>query len=1093
MSKKPLAEFVSVAESFQRAMRIDRDFAAGAIQAISEYVPQGTGIHTLSMMADHIEGSRQRAFTWTGPYGSGKSSLALLLSSLTSAGTSRDLALKRLALPKDSPVIRVFGSGEGWTVYPLTGRQGSLTADLANVFNVAPDGRAVIVALRDIAENLPSSSGLLLIIDELGKYLEADCASENTYLLQEIAETFNRTEKKTVIVGILHQAVDVYSSRLPKMLRDEWDKVKGRFVDMPLLSSTDEVLELLGRAIQSNCVVDHPFFASAVKKTAAEYADRRMRDENHIHALLTACWPLNPVVALLLGPVSRRRFSQNERSIYSFLGSREPFGFKDFLLTHDDSALYSPDMYWDYLKANFDAAIQSTADGHRWITSVNAVDRVERLGTAKHVALFKSLALLELVRSGTGLEASLSLLAASLCLSQSETKPLLDDLIKWKVAIEKHHVNGYAVFDGSDFNIEEAVADELSRQGGLDSRILEALLKLSPVVCRNHYMRTGTLRWFDRVVLPIEDLERWYDRLRDDNGTTGTFVLMIPDCSTDEGNARSVLETAVSKISLRQSNGMRIIPGVPYNGGTLRALLSELQALGEIAKRPELEGDATARREVASRISQSHDLLTSALSDAFAHALWQITERGQRASHKPSDLKSIATDVASIDYPSSPIIQNELINRDYLSSNVGSARRNLMKSMLLNEAQEELGYSGYPPDYALYLSLLKDIHCFDDQSKQWRFKTQNETEQFGDFWLMTDKFLAGKEFVSVKDLYEFWRTPPFGLRWGSMPILALAYLLANKDRIAVYENHAFVPTLSEAILDEWLADPNRIELRAISSDEEHDQYLRLLSASVSSYLGEPCSQVPLDVARGIVRIVVLSPKWTQNSTKLSPQTLKFKQIVLKASDPIQLLFKDLPFIFGTEDPEQLVKAFNEAMREYLTAMPEMIDRIRHLIISSVNASENDLEKLRSRATALRDLCGQLTLENYITRLEKFSGSQSEVEGLISFGCNKPPMRWTDADIKIAETKLTQLALEFRKLEAVAHLRGRKTSQRTFNLVMGGGDGDINEVIELNDSELTEVQNLSVKLSDILSGNNRSIALAALAEAGWAVVHRKQEE
>ena len=47
--------------------------------------------------------------------------------------------------------------------------------------------------------------------------------------------------------------------------------------------------------------------------------------------MLEACWPLHPVVACLLGPISRRRFGQNQRSIFGFLNSSEPHGFQDFL------------------------------------------------------------------------------------------------------------------------------------------------------------------------------------------------------------------------------------------------------------------------------------------------------------------------------------------------------------------------------------------------------------------------------------------------------------------------------------------------------------------------------------------------------------------------------------------------------------------------------------------------------------------------------------------------------------------------------------------------------------------------------------------
>ena len=47
--------------------------------------PQSSAV-VLETMAQHLSGSGQGAFTWTGPYGSGKSSLVVALSALAGKG-----------------------------------------------------------------------------------------------------------------------------------------------------------------------------------------------------------------------------------------------------------------------------------------------------------------------------------------------------------------------------------------------------------------------------------------------------------------------------------------------------------------------------------------------------------------------------------------------------------------------------------------------------------------------------------------------------------------------------------------------------------------------------------------------------------------------------------------------------------------------------------------------------------------------------------------------------------------------------------------------------------------------------------------------
>ena len=75
---------VSINGQFQRSKRLDSD------KLDDGYVLLGTGRQALEIMASNIVESPQRAFTWTGPYGCGKSSLALLLTCLLYTSDAAD-------------------------------------------------------------------------------------------------------------------------------------------------------------------------------------------------------------------------------------------------------------------------------------------------------------------------------------------------------------------------------------------------------------------------------------------------------------------------------------------------------------------------------------------------------------------------------------------------------------------------------------------------------------------------------------------------------------------------------------------------------------------------------------------------------------------------------------------------------------------------------------------------------------------------------------------------------------------------------------------------------------------------------------------
>ena len=206
--------------------------------------------------------------------------------------------------------------------------------------------KAVLDALSAIAMRHPrAGGGLAVFIDELGKFLES-AARDGTdiHLFQQLAERASRSGGRLLVVGILHQAFEEYAHRLSRETRDEWAKIQGRFVDLPINADGNEQIDLLARAIQSDCRLEQ------VRALCGEFANLVQGNvPPGLGATLANCWPLHPATACLLGPLSRRRFGQNQRSLFGFLNSAEPGGFRDFLSNASECDLYTPDRLWGLL------------------------------------------------------------------------------------------------------------------------------------------------------------------------------------------------------------------------------------------------------------------------------------------------------------------------------------------------------------------------------------------------------------------------------------------------------------------------------------------------------------------------------------------------------------------------------------------------------------------------------------------------------------------------------------------------------------------------------------------------------------------------
>ena len=192
--------------------------------------------------------------------------------------------------------------------------------------------------------------GFILFIDEMGKLLEAAAHGKgDVFFFQQLAE-FAARKGRLLIVGVLHLAFNEYSGRLPQEAKREWLKVAGRFNDLSLNISGEEQLELISRAIEveSGKSRPNPKHCEAV---ASEIQSKRRGTSPSLAQTLEACWPLHPATAALIGPLSKRQFGQNQRSIFGFLNSAEISGFRDFLnKSNSINDVYSPWDFWDYLQ-----------------------------------------------------------------------------------------------------------------------------------------------------------------------------------------------------------------------------------------------------------------------------------------------------------------------------------------------------------------------------------------------------------------------------------------------------------------------------------------------------------------------------------------------------------------------------------------------------------------------------------------------------------------------------------------------------------------------------------------------------------------------
>ncbi|MGE3538660.1 MAG: ATP-binding protein [Candidatus Tectimicrobiota bacterium] len=1107
-----LTHRVHIARRFQRSIRIDSDLYDS--QALEGFICPKSSSDVLLSMARHVHETGHGAFTWTGPYGSGKSSLVIALSALLSGDETLQKAAT-IALGQETAnalLASLPPLSKGWQVIPVVGRRDHPARVIGEAIEESalldPKGQItewtdtrIVSVLVDAAHREPrNKGGLILFIDEMGKFLESAAGQgSDIYLFQQLAEAASRSHQRLLIIGVLHQAFEEYANRLSREMRDEWSKIQGRFIDLAVNTAGEEQIELLSRAIVCDHEPSEPGELTAA--VAEEVRRQRPAASKYLGTTLEACWPLHPVVACLLGPISRRRFGQNQRSLFGFLNSAEPYGFQDFLRQATDGDLYQLHQLWDYLKANLEPAILASPDGHRWALAADAIERCEATGSNRlHLTLLKAVALLDLFKDRSGFVPTFDLLR--ICVPderEDDVRNALDQLQGKSFILFRKFNDAYGIYAGSDFDIDHALESALERVKDIDFTALKRLAGIQPVLAKRHYHQTGALRWFDVDLIAAGELVRHAANYNPKNGTIGQFLLAIPT----EGESEELMQKYCREAA-RQAKEWDIVAGFSRLSWAITGLARDLIALEQVRdESPELGGDAIARREVRARLASLQGQLEEELHRAFDNATWYLKHKhAKRWRH--AELNSVASDLAGRRFEQTPKLHNELLNRVKPSSSAIAAQNALLNRMVTQEGVPRLGIEGFPAEGGLFASVLEATGLYAQTPNGWRFMRPAsngvDPSNLGPLWDAAEACLNenADRTVTVSALYDLWRQPPYGVKEGLMPILAVAFIQSRRETIALYRQGVFQARFTDLDVEYLANDASDVQLRWMNLSEISRRLLSAM-AEIVRELDEQNSLshlAPIDVARGLIAIYDGLHPYMHRTMRLSSNAVRVRSVFKQANDPNKFLFDDIPDILSTKadlaseaDLQRIVVSVREGLEELVQSYSTMLSRLRDTMLAELqvpNASPQALVELRARAENIRQLAGDFRLDAFVGRLTRFEGTQADIEGIASLAANKPPRDWVDPDLDRAAVEIADMAQRFIRAEAFARVKGRTDKRHAMAVVVGinGRPGPVHEEFDIMDTDQAAVEDLIARVEHALEDahpKRKNIILAALAE------------
>ena len=1076
-----LADVFTVDRRYSRSVNLERDMRSAA--SLAGYILSDRNYaHLARILTRTCVHNQPRAWTVTGLYGTGKSAFANVILGLfgDSDSPTHTVALQTVKSqpnydarlfkmfrsrvgsrglvraaataarePLVNTVIRALNNGvtEFWE--SAKGARPAAYHEVLRTYGQVERGTKVpqeraLTLLREVA--VASRSGVILIIDELGKCLEhaADNVQEDgLYLLQQLAELpAEKTAPIIYTVGILHQAFTEYAQVLPNTQQREWAKVQGRFEDVPFYESPTYVTKLLGRAISCNARAS---FARNVKQQASDWHRHLQR-----HTLFSelsakdcaALYPLHPIAAVVL-PYLAERFAQNDRSIFSFLTSDEPLSFKTFLETQEAGpdrlvSVKVHDLY-DYFVESLGMGMTSHHLFQRWTEIQSAVADAEAYG-ADHQRMLKTIGILNLISSAASCKATPEIALYAMVddpdeLSLTDWKRVISDLTSKGVITHRKQVNELRIWHGTDFDIEAAVQRQLGHSKTASAELMRRYWQLAPIVASRHSYRTGTLRYFDRRFFDIESM---------------AGVQQLLDTEAD-GVLFYWLDDSVPPIDLlaEQPTPKPIVVLAPQAHAKLRDAINGFVALNKVLEHsPEIRTDGVARKELAYRLRLAKDILDSALQQAFrmdqvkcsALLSGHTAQRGQEMS-----LSALCTGLCDQAYSASPILANELINRRTLSSQAAKARRQLMAYMVENEGLPQLGIDGYGPERSMFESVFAATGIYRERKGKLTFGSPYEQSGVAQIWTAIEQYcLAAHQGPrDLKALYATLQRPPYGMRSELIPLLLIGVLLEHSEDVVLYYEGSFVPVLAASNLELLLKHPDRFAVAYFEMTglrkRLFDKLESVLQVSTRRSAQGVRNPSLLGVLKPLIRFIRELPQYTIHASGLSDHAKAVREVLVSGRHPDRMVFEQLPEACGLptidtgEDAlpalEEFKVRFSQTLHELYTAYDALLTRNQEKLcraFSITNSPGRLREHLRVRSSSLLAITVEPRLRQFLTAaVEAGDDERRWLESVSMVIADKPVRSWSDDDERTFDVQINEVARRYMNLEALDKAMGAR--------------------------------------------------------------------
>lgn len=680
--------------------------------------------------------------------------------------------------------------------------------------------------------------GIYIIFDEFSKFIESKdktVAGNDMKLLQEICELTQESKNAQIFITMVaHKSIKEYGNYLSKDIINSFTGIEGRITEKFFVTSSKNNYELIQNAIIKNYKneedvpqISHFVNMSRAKKIHADipffHSDFEFND--FFNVVVQGCYPMNPVSAYMLLNISEK-VAQNERTLFTFISKSEPNSMARFIEKHTEDIAWTvgADLVYDYFKGIFKKEISNKYIHDEWLKADYAISQCT---TPEQVKIVKALAVINIINRPEELPADRKVLRNAVKVSSFDDvlNEMLEkeDIIYFKTSVGKI---AFKTSIGADLG---RIIQNRRKYLGDHANISKVLAKVSNfdfIIPKKYNQDFSITRYFRYEFMTYDSFLSlmFGGSLFDDNEFCDGKVIAI--INQDDNNHLKEIVGKVQDFSLQQL--VVLVPQVPFN---MIAQIQEFEVIQALRQDQEfLKENAVLQTELDVFEEDLNLELNKFLQDSYGTdsgcaAIYYNARSKQVDTEVNYDLDQLVSGICENYYSQTPVINNELVNKQNLTTPIKKARKNII-SFILEGIKDEMFYSGSNPEATIFRSLFIYPGVLDNKCDKRMENMLTTIYQFLN--------LCTQQKGRVKDLIDQLKSHPLGMRDGVIPCyLAYGIFMQRGDVVAYLGNKEFDVT----------AD---IILNMCESKNDYYLFISTENADKESYITELNSLFAID-------------------------------------------------------------------------------------------------------------------------------------------------------------------------------------------------------------------------------------------------------